>query len=90
MARGYLFQTDLMCLETEFSQLQEVNIQQRKRITEVLNTLLKDLSDFSIILGSGEIRLVCVCMCDLSTVYGAVTLCTHFSLVIFSLELCLI
>ncbi|KAB5584030.1 hypothetical protein PHYPO_G00102690 [Pangasianodon hypophthalmus] len=49
--------TDLMCLETEFSQLQEVNNQQRKRITEVLNTLLKDLSDFSIILGSGEIRL---------------------------------
>ncbi|XP_058259865.1 kinesin heavy chain [Hemibagrus wyckioides] len=49
--------TDLMCLETEFSQLQEINIQQRKRITEVLNTLLKDLSDFSIILGSGEIRL---------------------------------
>ncbi|XP_060724166.1 kinesin heavy chain-like isoform X2 [Tachysurus vachellii] len=49
--------TDLMCLETEFSQLQEVNSQQRKRITEVLNTLLKDLSDFSIILGSGEIRL---------------------------------
>lgn len=48
-----------MCLETEFSQLQEVNSQQRKRITEVLNTLLKDLSDFSIILGSGEIRLVC-------------------------------
>lgn len=87
-----MFQTDLMCLETEFSQLQEVNSQQRKRITEILNTLLKDLSDFSIILGSGEIRLVCVCMCDLGTVYlyGAVTLCTHFSLVIFSFNLCLV
>lgn len=62
-----MLQTDLMCLETEFSRLQEVNSQQRKRITEVLNTLLKDLSDFSIILGSGEIRLVRVCKCDLST-----------------------
>ncbi|KAI5109090.1 kinesin heavy chain isoform X2 [Silurus meridionalis] len=49
--------TDLMCLETEFSQLQEVHSQQRKRITEILNTLLKDLSDLSIILGSSEIRL---------------------------------
>lgn len=60
-----MLQTDLMCLETEFSQLQEVNNQQRKRITEVLNTLLKDMSDFSIILGSGEMRLVCLCMHDL-------------------------
>ncbi|KAK1796426.1 hypothetical protein P4O66_009475 [Electrophorus voltai] len=49
--------TDLMCLEREFSRLQEVSGQQRKRITEVLNTLLKDLNDFSIILGSGDIRL---------------------------------
>uniref|UniRef100_A0A8C2BKY2 Kinesin-like protein n=1 Tax=Cyprinus carpio TaxID=7962 RepID=A0A8C2BKY2_CYPCA len=31
---------------------------QRKRITEVLNTLMKDLNDFSFILGNGELRLV--------------------------------
>ncbi|KAL7833076.1 hypothetical protein SRHO_G00300940 [Serrasalmus rhombeus] len=49
--------TDLMCLETEFLRLQEVSGQQRKRFTEVLNTLLKDLSDFSFILGSNDIRL---------------------------------
>ncbi|XP_066519772.1 kinesin heavy chain [Hoplias malabaricus] len=49
--------TDLMCLETEFSRLQEVSGQQRKRVTEVLNTLLKDLSDFSMILGTSDIRL---------------------------------
>ncbi|XP_076870214.1 kinesin heavy chain [Brachyhypopomus gauderio] len=49
--------TDLMCLEREFSRLQEVSGQQKKRITEVLNTLLKDLNEFSIILGSGDIRL---------------------------------
>uniref|UniRef100_A0AAR2LXJ8 Kinesin-like protein n=1 Tax=Pygocentrus nattereri TaxID=42514 RepID=A0AAR2LXJ8_PYGNA len=49
--------TDLMCLETEFLRLQEVSGQQRKRFTEVLNTLLKDLSDFSFILGCNDIRL---------------------------------
>ncbi|KAL7891670.1 hypothetical protein AOLI_G00011460 [Acnodon oligacanthus] len=49
--------TDLMCLKTEFSRLQEVSGQQRKRFTEVLNTLLKDLSDFSFILGCNDIRL---------------------------------
>lgn len=76
-----MLQTDLMYLETEFSQLQEVNNQQRKRITEVLNTLLKDMSDFSIILGSGEMRLVCLCMHDLG---DTITLCIHFSLVILT------
>ncbi|XP_072540867.1 kinesin heavy chain [Salminus brasiliensis] len=49
--------TDLMCLETEFCRLKEVSGQQKKRVTEVLNTLLKDLSEFSIILGSSDIRL---------------------------------
>uniref|UniRef100_A0A8B9L2X8 Kinesin-like protein n=1 Tax=Astyanax mexicanus TaxID=7994 RepID=A0A8B9L2X8_ASTMX len=49
--------TDMMCLETEFSRLKELSGQQKKRVTEVLNTLLKDLSEFSTILGSGDIRL---------------------------------
>uniref|UniRef100_A0A673GXV5 Kinesin-like protein n=1 Tax=Sinocyclocheilus rhinocerous TaxID=307959 RepID=A0A673GXV5_9TELE len=51
--------SDLMCLEAEFSRLQEVSGQQRKRITEVLNTLMKDLNDFSFILGNGDLRLPC-------------------------------
>uniref|UniRef100_A0A671SFH7 Kinesin-like protein n=1 Tax=Sinocyclocheilus anshuiensis TaxID=1608454 RepID=A0A671SFH7_9TELE len=38
--------SDLMCLEAEFSRLQEVSSQQRKCITEVLNTLMKDLNNF--------------------------------------------
>lgn len=59
-----------MCLEAEFSRLQEVSGQQRKRITEVLNTLMKDLNDFSFILGNGDLRLVSECFwtsikCDL-------------------------
>ncbi|XP_062853539.1 kinesin heavy chain [Trichomycterus rosablanca] len=48
---------DMMCLEAKFSRLQEVSSQQRKHISEVLNTLVKDLSDFSTILGSGDICL---------------------------------
>ncbi|KAF4112649.1 kinesin heavy chain [Onychostoma macrolepis] len=51
--------SDLMCLEAEFSRLQEVSGQQRKRITEVLNTLMKDLNDFSFILGNEDLRLPC-------------------------------
>ncbi|XP_043088158.1 kinesin heavy chain [Puntigrus tetrazona] len=51
--------SDLMCLEAEFSRLQEVSGQQRKRNTEVLNTLMKDLNDFSFILGNGDLRLPC-------------------------------
>ncbi|KAA0712652.1 Kinesin heavy chain isoform 5A [Triplophysa tibetana] len=51
--------SDLMCLEAEFSRLQEVSGQQRKRITEMLNSLMKDLNDFSFILGNGDIRLPC-------------------------------
>ncbi|XP_073707336.1 kinesin heavy chain [Garra rufa] len=51
--------SDLMCLEAEFSRLQEVSGQQKKRITEVLNTLMKDLNDFSFILGNGDLRLPC-------------------------------
>uniref|UniRef100_A0A8B9KV21 Kinesin-like protein n=1 Tax=Astyanax mexicanus TaxID=7994 RepID=A0A8B9KV21_ASTMX len=44
-------------INTEFSRLKELSGQQKKRVTEVLNTLLKDLSEFSTILGSGDIRL---------------------------------
>ncbi|ROK31094.1 Kinesin heavy chain isoform 5A [Anabarilius grahami] len=51
--------SDLMCLEAEFSRLQEVSGQQRKRITEVINTLMKDLNDFSFILGNGDLKLPC-------------------------------
>uniref|UniRef100_A0A671M4K0 Kinesin-like protein n=1 Tax=Sinocyclocheilus anshuiensis TaxID=1608454 RepID=A0A671M4K0_9TELE len=50
--------SDLMCLEAEFSRLQEVSGHQRKRITEVLNTLMKDINDFSV--QEEEYAVVCV------------------------------
>uniref|UniRef100_A0A8C1M692 Kinesin-like protein n=1 Tax=Cyprinus carpio TaxID=7962 RepID=A0A8C1M692_CYPCA len=48
---------NLMELEAELAQMQEVSSQQRKRIADVLNGLMKDLSEFSSIVGNGEIKL---------------------------------
>uniref|UniRef100_A0A3Q4M5U7 Kinesin-like protein n=1 Tax=Neolamprologus brichardi TaxID=32507 RepID=A0A3Q4M5U7_NEOBR len=48
----------LMELEAELSRMQEVSGQQRKRIAEVLNGLMRDLSEFSSIVGNGEIKLI--------------------------------
>lgn len=47
-----------MELEAELSRMQEVSGQQRKRIADVLNGLMRDLSEFSSIVGNGEIKLV--------------------------------
>lgn len=47
-----------MELEAELSRMQEVSGQQRKRIADVLNGLMRDLSEFSTIVGNGEIKLV--------------------------------
>lgn len=48
----------MLSLESELQRLQEVSGHQRKRIAEVLNGLMKDLSEFSVIVGNGEIKLV--------------------------------
>uniref|UniRef100_A0A8C0LI67 Kinesin heavy chain n=1 Tax=Canis lupus dingo TaxID=286419 RepID=A0A8C0LI67_CANLU len=47
----------MLALESELQRLQEVSGHQRKRIAEVLNGLMKDLSEFSVIVGNGEIKL---------------------------------
>lgn len=49
-----------MELEAELSRMQEVSGQQRKRIADVLNGLMRDLSEFSAIVGNGEIKLVSI------------------------------
>ncbi|XP_038608867.1 kinesin heavy chain isoform X2 [Tachyglossus aculeatus] len=46
-----------LSLESELQRLQEVSGHQRKRVAEVLNALMKDLSEFSVIVGNGEIKL---------------------------------
>ncbi|XP_053311737.1 kinesin heavy chain isoform X2 [Spea bombifrons] len=47
----------LLSLENDLHRLQEFSSHQRKRIAEVLNGLMKDLSEFSVIVGNGEFKL---------------------------------
>uniref|UniRef100_A0A667XKF9 Kinesin-like protein n=1 Tax=Myripristis murdjan TaxID=586833 RepID=A0A667XKF9_9TELE len=47
----------LMALEAELSRIQEVSGIQRKRIAEILNGLMRDLSEFSSIVGNRDIKL---------------------------------
>ncbi|XP_075708096.1 kinesin heavy chain isoform X3 [Rhinoderma darwinii] len=47
----------LLSLEHDIHRLQEFSTHQRKRIAEVLNGLMKDLSEFSVIVGNGEFKL---------------------------------
>ncbi|PIO38780.1 hypothetical protein AB205_0052840, partial [Aquarana catesbeiana] len=47
----------LLSLESDLHRLQEFSTHQRKRIAEVLNGLMKDLSEFSVIVGNGEFKL---------------------------------
>uniref|UniRef100_A0A8C6ZQ47 Kinesin heavy chain-like n=1 Tax=Nothoprocta perdicaria TaxID=30464 RepID=A0A8C6ZQ47_NOTPE len=50
-------QATTLSLETELQRVRDVSGQQRKRAAEVLNGLMKDLSEFSVIVGNGEIKL---------------------------------
>ncbi|XP_069003021.1 kinesin heavy chain [Embiotoca jacksoni] len=47
----------LMALEVELSRIQEVSSHQRKRIAEILNGLMRDLSEFSTIVGNRDVKL---------------------------------
>uniref|UniRef100_H3CNN1 Kinesin-like protein n=1 Tax=Tetraodon nigroviridis TaxID=99883 RepID=H3CNN1_TETNG len=49
--------THLVALEVELSRIQEVSSHQRKRIAEILNGMMKDLSEFSTIVGNRDIKL---------------------------------
>lgn len=45
----------MLSLESERKRLQEVSGHQRKRIAEVLNGLMKDLEEFSVIVATGRL-----------------------------------
>lgn len=49
-------------LQRELSQLQELNGLQRKRAAEVLNLLLRDLSDIGAIIGTSDVKAAAVRM----------------------------
>ncbi|XP_072214281.1 kinesin heavy chain [Excalfactoria chinensis] len=46
-----------LSLETELQRVRDLGGQQRKRAAEVLNGLMRELSEFSVIVGNGEIKL---------------------------------
>ncbi|XP_077429073.1 kinesin heavy chain-like isoform X3 [Vanacampus margaritifer] len=49
--------THLVALEAELSHMQDASRNQRKRIADVLNGLMRDLSEFGAIVGARDIRL---------------------------------
>lgn len=51
-------QTHLVALEVELSRIQEVSSHQKKRIAETVNGMMKDLNEFSTIMGNRDIKLV--------------------------------
>lgn len=51
-------QTHLVALEVELSRIQEVSSHQKKRIAETVNGMMKDLSEFSALVGNRDIKLV--------------------------------
>lgn len=50
----------LTAVQRELSQLQELNGLQRKRAAEVLNLLLRDLSDIGAIIGTSDVKTAAV------------------------------
>ncbi|RLV76453.1 hypothetical protein DV515_00016961 [Chloebia gouldiae] len=51
-------QATTLSLESELLRARELGGQQRRRAAEVLNGLLRDLSELSALVGSGDIKLV--------------------------------
>ena len=53
-----VFQTTLTTTQRELSQLQELGNHQKKRATEILNLLLKDLGEIGGIIGTNDVKTV--------------------------------
>lgn len=53
-----IFQTTLTTTQRELSQLQELSNHQKKRATEILNLLLKDLGEIGGIIGTNDVKTV--------------------------------
>lgn len=58
LLRKCVFQTTLTTTQRELSQLQELSNHQKKRATEILNLLLKDLGEIGGIIGTNDVKTV--------------------------------
>jgi kinesin family protein 5 len=54
----FVFQTTLTTTQRELNQLQELSNHQKKRATEILNLLLKDLGEIGGIIGTNDVKTV--------------------------------
>jgi hypothetical protein len=60
-----LFQSDLNSTSSELQQLKDMSTHQRKRITEMLTNLLKDLGEIGVAIGGdGDMKVVYHSQCS--------------------------
>lgn len=59
-----LFQAALTATQKELGQLQELSNHQKKRATEILNLLLKDLGEIGGIIGTNDVKTVSHLFCS--------------------------
>lgn len=52
-----LHQSSLASIDSELQKLKEMTNHQKKRVTEMMSSLLKDLAEISIAVGSNDIKV---------------------------------
>lgn len=53
----FVFQSVLASLDSELQKLKEMTNHQKKRVTEMMSSLLKDLAEIGIAVGSNDIKV---------------------------------
>ena len=61
----YDWQTKLNSLQSELESVKDTSLHQKKRVTDMMVSLLKDLSDIGTVIGgsAAENKVLCVCVC---------------------------
>lgn len=57
-ALSLLLQSILSSLDSELQKLKEMSNHQKKRVTEMMSSLLKDLAEIGIAVGSNDIKVL--------------------------------
>lgn len=56
--KRWLFQSVLASIDSELQKLKEMTNHQKKRVTEMMSSLLKDLAEIGIAVGSNDIKVI--------------------------------